>query len=397
MVRDKIVPASKGASAKTVRIVLGILSILMLVVLTAAAGTPPNLANILKAQREMVAERPNDAEVYNDYGNLLALAGRSREAGDSYRRAIEIAPTATLARYNLGVLLRQSGQWKQALAEFQKLLEVDARHARSQYQLGMLFHSRNQRSKAVQHYAQAFAYDPELTFPNANPHVIENDLATEAILVSRRYSPAASSDTPRLYGGPERSARLMLTDAEKASAAAPAGKPVSEAAGNKAGKGKKAGAAFDAEDDVNDEDDEDDVGGEQRGRKASRKSEAPRALTSEDLDTGSGVGQVQRSSRSRSSAGRSTGRSTQGREGRSAVRPQSRRVFGVGREPDAGRGATGGADNSGRTNSGRTNSGRTQGPRSRPASRLSTGRLELELLPAGPGAARQRDAATATR
>ncbi len=380
MVREKTV----------IRFVLGSLSILALVVLSAAADTLPNLAKALVAQQELVADRPYDAEIHNDYGNLLVLAGRSQEAGEAYRRAIELAPDATLARYNLGVLLQQSGRWKRALAEFQGLLEIDAHHARAHYQLGMLFHLRNQRSKAVEHYAQAFAYDPELTFPSINPHLIDNELATEAILSSRRYDEAPSSDMPRLYGEPERIADLMLSEtSSEASSKTRKSKPVSRA-GNQVGKGERAGAiAFEdeeengEEEDDDEEDDDEEDGDEEDGKyqMGSRAESDPengrRALTSEDLDTGSAIGRVREPARSRSSTNRS-GRSSQGRDGRSAVRSGSR-------EDSGRRQVTGGTlGNDGRS-----------APRYRPSSRFSTGRLELKLLPAESSA--RHGAATATR
>ncbi len=392
MVREKTAPTPKGIPTKVVRITLGSLSVLLLVVLTSAAGTPPNLVNTLAAQQKLVTDRPYDAEVHNDHGNLLVLAGRHQEAGDAYRRAIELAPATTLARYNLGVLLQQSGQWKQAQAEFQSLLEIEPRHARAHYQLGMLFHSRHQRSKAVEQYARAFAYDPELTFPNTNPHLIDNDLATEAILAARRYSDAPSTDMPRLYGEPERIIGLMLEEAEKASQT-PSAQPLARAGDKKdRKKGERGGVTLGLEDD---EDDEDEGEHDRRGsREAAESQSVRRALTNEDLDAGSAVGQVQQSSQSRSSAGRSS----QGRGGMAAVRPRSRRDSGT---KDTGRGSGAREDSGRRTMTGGStgDSGRGQpqrAPRYRPASRFSTGRLELELLPAGPSAPR-RDVATATR
>ncbi len=332
----------------------------------AASASPLNLDRALAAQQETVAERPYDAEVHNDHGNLLVLAGRHEEAGDAYRRAIELAPGETLARYNLGILLQQTGSIKQALAAFQDLLAIDARHARAHYQLGMLFEARRQRSKAVDHYAQAFAYDPELTFARNNPHIIDNNLATEALLVSRRYGEAPSSEMPRLYGEPERIVDLMLEESQESGV---------EAAGvESAGKGEKnmgmrSTFVDEGEDEVVDE--EDDDGGEDaegRGR---------RSLTRKDLDTGTSVGRVQsqpsRQPSRRSSAGRDSSRSRQGRGGFPVVRPPSRDSS----ERDQGR-----VD-------GRSNR------RYRPTSRFSTGRLDLELLT--PGTATQRNAATATR
>ncbi len=370
---------SLGTLAVTA-ILLGAVSFVAL----AASVMAPNLTKALAAQQQQVAERPYDAEVHNDHGNLLVLAGRHEEAGEAYRRAIELAPGAALARYNLGVLLQQTGRSKEALAEFQNLLEIDARHARAHYQLGMLFHDRKQRTRAVEHYAQAFAYDPELTFASNNPHIIDNELATEALLVAQRYGDAPSSNMPRLYGEPERIVDLMLAEAEAAEAADMDPESEDYEAPEEAREVEPAGSrpsvyyeADDADSEADSDSDED--------SEADSEDDNGRTLTVRDLETGSSVGQVQEQPRRRSPAGRVTG-GTQERA-TPVVRPRNRRSLST---------RTTGA---GTTSDGRSNaSGRPQGrsaPRYRPASRLSTGRLQLELLPAGVSA--ERDAATATR
>ncbi len=367
-----------------------------------ASVTPPNLTKALEAQQQLVADRPYDAEAHNDHGNLLVLAGRHEEAGEAYRRSIELAPGGALARYNLGVLLQQTGRTKEAMSEFQGLLEVDARHARAHYQLGMLLQDRKQKNRAVEHYAQAFAYDPELTFAVNNPHIIDNELATEALLISQRYGDAPSAVMPRLYGEPDRIVDLMLEEMDEEEPAAAAevreAEPDDDGEEERARPVKRAGSrsnvyyeADDADDADDREDSEDeDSEDEDSEDEDSEEEEGGRTLTVSDLETGSSVGMVQqqprRSGRS-SSAGRVTG-GTPERSSRSAIRPRNR--------TSTSRAGTTGVDTSnvGRPSASAKPQSR-RAPRYRPASRLSTGRLQLELLPAGETA--ERDAATATR
>ncbi len=343
-----------------------------------AAVSPPNLDETLAAQQQLTLERPYDASVHNDHGNLLVLAGRYDEATAAYRRAIELNPASTLARFNLGILLQQIDLAKQAQAEFEGILEIEPEHARTHYQLGMLFQSRKQRAKAVEHYARAFAYDPELTFANVNPHIIDNTLATEAILASRRYAESPSSTVPRLYGEPDRIADLMLGPLTDEEVAPEAGGPDDDEDGGRV-------AEEDDEDDhasgtgrvlsVEEEEDADDEDGGSR-----------RVLTREDLESGSSVGQAQSAGRQpvrRSpSAGRTTDRSGSGRSGGVApVVPLTRST--QGRDTgDDGRSSTDGRSQIRRA------------PRYIPGRQLSTGRLQLELLPAGPA---ERESVTATR
>lgn len=241
-----------------IKSILGLSSLFLLALLTLGAAAPPNLAEALATQRALVIERPADWSAYNDLGNLLVLAGDLEAAEGAYRRAIELDPAGTPARFNLAVLLQQRGMWKSAFAELRDLLEVDPWHARGHYQLGLLHAQRRNRGEALEHYARAFALDPTLTFARVNPHIIDNELATEAILLSQRYLETPSATVPRLYGEPERIAALMLrTDEPPAPAAGETVDAADDemvddpAAARRAGRDRLPGspATFDEEDD----------------------------------------------------------------------------------------------------------------------------------------------------
>ena len=339
--------------------ILGPVGIVLLAALTTAAGPPPNLGQTLKAQQELTLERPHDPEVHNDFGNLLVLDGRLQEAEEAYRRAIDLEPTNTLARFNLGVLLQQSGRAGDAAEEFRGVLEIDDRHGRAHYQLGVLLESRGQRKKALDHYSRAFAFDPRLTFASNNPHLIDNQLATEAILLSERYYQSSSTEIPRIYGEPDRIVDLMLEDLEE--------EPPAEAEEEEGGgatlrsHGGGAGSA--------------DLGGSdpESEEYESRESgdEGRRALTNEDLDVGSSLGQVRRgSTRRRPAIG--TGRSGRS-DGRADRAGRVRRPSGLDRS---------GAGVSGQP-TGRANRPPSDKRRYIPGV-ASTGRLELKLLPEEP-------------
>ena len=100
--------------------------------LQSADSPPPNLDRALAAQEALVAERPNDPLVLNDLGNLLLVAGRTDEAEDAYRRALEIAPEMTSAHYNLGLLLLRRSEHAVALKHFRAVLEAEPKHAWAQ-------------------------------------------------------------------------------------------------------------------------------------------------------------------------------------------------------------------------------------------------------------------------
>lgn len=189
---------------------------------------PPNIDMAVEAQRALIVERPYDAQVHNDMGNLMTLVERWDDAEVSYGRAIELAPTEPSARFNLALLHFQQGSLAQAQKELLKVLELAPLHGRARYQLGIIYATKGERSKAIEQYARAFAADPTLSFASNNPHIIENELRMEAILMAKRFETSRETQQPRVYGEPERIRDLMILGdgraaaAEKAAQATPA-------------------------------------------------------------------------------------------------------------------------------------------------------------------------------
>lgn len=188
---------------------------LVLVALVAAcaalvASAAPRLEVALAEQYELAAQRPYDAAVQNDLGNLLLLAGREEAAAEAYRRALEIDGSHVRARFNLALLEQQNGRHQEALDEFEALLEVEPDHAWAHYQSGVSLQELDRRKDAVEHYARAFGLDPTISFAENNPHIIDNTMVTEALLLSSRYGDSASRTVARQYDDAERIAILML-------------------------------------------------------------------------------------------------------------------------------------------------------------------------------------------
>lgn len=179
-----------------------------------------------------MAEHPRDADLLNDLGNLLALAGNFTEAEDVYRRALEIDPDDVTSLYNLALVLGEQGQFRAARKTCQSIIELDPRHAWAHYQLGTLYAEQNNRRKAVHHYEKAFSIDRSLASPKVNPHMVENKLATQALL-QLYVNESPSTQAPRIYEEPGNVADLLLQResaepaAENAAEAEPETEPVS--------------------------------------------------------------------------------------------------------------------------------------------------------------------------
>lgn len=177
--------------------------------LTAVTVPPPNLGRALEAQRELVARAPNDVRALNDLGNLLALAGDLEGAEAAYRRALELEPGKASARYNLALLLEQSGRRKEAFKQLRILVSENPGYAWGWYQIGSLYDLAGQKGKAIDSYARAFRLDPQLAFPEVNPHVIDNSLFTEA-LIAANQRPSAGTLAPKAYDEPARITGILV-------------------------------------------------------------------------------------------------------------------------------------------------------------------------------------------
>ena len=173
------------------------------------AAPPENLQDALQAQRSLVAQNPKDADQLNDLGNLLALARDLDGAEEAYRRALQIEPTSTTILYNLALVLQEQGETKQARQTLQSILEINPDHAWGHYQLGTLYDAQNNRTKALEHYERAFTLDRSLVNPQINPHIVENPLVTEALLLLY-LAQSPSTQAPRLYKEPGNVADLLL-------------------------------------------------------------------------------------------------------------------------------------------------------------------------------------------
>ncbi len=177
--------------------------------ITATAAVPPNLARTIEAQRRLAAERPQDAAVLNDLGNLLLMVPQPAEAEAAYRKAVEIDPDKVSALFNLGLLLQQRGELREAHGLYRRVVKLEPGHAWAHYQLGSVYEAWDQESRAIESYAKAFALDPQLAFPEINPHIVENSLVTEAML--RAYKNGGTQpQAPRIYDEPSRIAGMLV-------------------------------------------------------------------------------------------------------------------------------------------------------------------------------------------
>ncbi len=184
-----------------------------LALVATAAATPPaqplNLERAIAAQRAAAVERPDDAGVHNDLGNLLVLTRDFDGAAAAYARALELEPGNATVRFNRALLLAKRGERLAAFRELKRVVDLDPRHAWAHYEIGKIYQAWRVAPLAERAYARAFRIEPRLADARTNPHVLDNPLATRALL--RAHAGAAEDlQPPRSYEEPARIAALML-------------------------------------------------------------------------------------------------------------------------------------------------------------------------------------------
>ncbi len=167
---------------RPLRLAVATASVALLAIAAEPAAEDP-LARALAEQQERAAANPSDADVQNDLGNLLALAGDATAATAAYRQALADDPKSATAHYNLGLLLLDQGRGRKARSEFLQALSIDPDFANADYYLGVVYSRWHRLRRARGYYSRAFQLDPRLADPDRNPNVVGNRQALAAQLL----------------------------------------------------------------------------------------------------------------------------------------------------------------------------------------------------------------------
>jgi tetratricopeptide (TPR) repeat protein len=87
-------------------------------------------------------------------------AGEMREAVQSFRRALDLAPTFHDIRFRLGVTLREAGLPAQAIAELKRVRRGNPGFLEAAVQLGLTYWSLGRSEQAVAEWERVLAADP---------------------------------------------------------------------------------------------------------------------------------------------------------------------------------------------------------------------------------------------
>jgi hypothetical protein len=155
------------------------------------AGDP--LDDQIVEQEKRVAESPNDANLRNDFGNLLAQRRFAAEAAEQYEIAIKLDPHNFISAYNLGLVRETEGKISAAISAYEQSIKRKPGFPQSRFRLGRLYEQTNRPESAVHEYSAAFWIDPGLRDPKRNPLVVDCELIYLAALVNYRRDVAVAS------------------------------------------------------------------------------------------------------------------------------------------------------------------------------------------------------------
>ena len=104
--------------------------------------TPEQLRQMADVQAQpLLAElknQPNNADLLYKIGNIYYDTQQYPEAVKYYERGLEINPSATDVRTDLGTAYHFMGQPDRALEEYQEVLKIDNKHANALFNTGMV-------------------------------------------------------------------------------------------------------------------------------------------------------------------------------------------------------------------------------------------------------------------
>jgi hypothetical protein len=127
-----------------------------------------------------IGEKPDDASLHNDLGNLLARRGFAKEAVEQYRLAARLNRSSYLPSYNEGLLWEKEGKPLHAMSAFRRSIRLKPGFPFSHFHLGVLEEKDGREAAAVAELAKALRIDNSLRLPSRNPLAVQTRLLHRA-------------------------------------------------------------------------------------------------------------------------------------------------------------------------------------------------------------------------
>ncbi|MCU0782907.1 MAG: tetratricopeptide repeat protein [Verrucomicrobia bacterium] len=143
--------------------VRGGLSCLLLLVLGALTWQQTHIYLTLETLwHDTLEKNPESWMAHNNLGSLLSGAGKSDEAIDHFKRAIQINPNQWVGYNNLGWELVGKGQFEEAIGHFSNAVHVLPAYGLAHCNWGIALEGLGRTKEAILHYRKALRLNPQM-------------------------------------------------------------------------------------------------------------------------------------------------------------------------------------------------------------------------------------------
>lgn len=127
----------------------------------AAAIKPGDLAEALERYRAALEEKPADAELLANVGQILVAMNRPADAVPFLEQAVEAEPFSVVARFDLAVAYGRSGLLREAVEQYETLIQSGDADVRVHYNLGLALRQLGRSGDAAAAFERATTLDPQ--------------------------------------------------------------------------------------------------------------------------------------------------------------------------------------------------------------------------------------------
>lgn len=115
-----------------------------------------------------VKANPKDAYMLSQLGTAYSALGRSDEAVEYLKKALQIEPNCPTTNFTLGVTLQEVGSLKEAAAFYQKAISVDSNFAEAYASLGAIHLDQGMLDLAISASTKSLEINPDLALGLCN-------------------------------------------------------------------------------------------------------------------------------------------------------------------------------------------------------------------------------------
>jgi len=119
-----------------------------------------DLGQALEHYRAALGEKPADAELLDNVGQVLVAMNRPAEAVPFLKQAVGAEPLNMTARFDLAVAHARCGQLKEAVDEYNALVQAGSADARLHHNLGLALRQLGRHAEAAMAFERATALAP---------------------------------------------------------------------------------------------------------------------------------------------------------------------------------------------------------------------------------------------